>query len=62
MTPNEKNKPVLNKTRDYLVHLFCRFVVAVILLLILINGIKFFKFLFYLVKKELHEHTNHSNF
>mgnify|MGYP006186231499 FL=1 len=62
MTPDEKNKPVLNKTRDYLVQLFCRFVVAVILVLILINGIKFFKFLFYLVKKELHEQTTHSNF
>ena len=44
MTPDEKNKPVLNKTRDYLANLFCRLVVIITLVLILINGIIFFKY------------------
>ncbi|MEX0598662.1 MAG: hypothetical protein WD512_19420 [Candidatus Paceibacterota bacterium] len=46
----------------FIANLFCRIVIAITLVLILINGITFFKFFFYLIKKELHEQTTRFDF
>jgi len=51
MRQNMKNKSLINNNRDYLIKLFCRFVVVFTIVLILINGFLFFKFLIELVKK-----------
>lgn len=56
----DKKKHLLNK--DYLAKLFCQFVVVVTLVLIVINGIKFIKFLFYLIEKEILQQSTQSSF
>ena len=62
MVENIKNNYVINKFRDNLTNLFCRLVVIITLVLILINGIIFFKYLFELIKSDIHSKSNHLNY
>ena len=57
-----KKNYTLSKNRDFLATLFCRLVVIITLVLLVINGIIFIQYLFGLVKEDIHNKTIQSSY